>query len=174
VCGDPEGATDLERKGAIEALWDIFGGTMTESGFKVLDAKIGLIYGDAITLKRARAILDQLARKGFASCNVVFGIGSYTYQFNTRDSFGFALKSTMCNIKGIETTIFKDPKTDDGLKKSQKGCVAVVELDGRLTVTDGHGLTEKVPGDQLVEIFRDGRLLIDQALASIRARVKGE
>jgi nicotinamide phosphoribosyltransferase len=172
ICGDPDGATELERKGAIEALWDIFGGAETPKGFRALSDKIGLIYGDAITLSRAKEILKRLEEKGFASCNVVFGVGSYTYQYNTRDTFGFALKSTMCRINGTEKQIFKDPKTDDGLKKSQKGCVAVREIDGRLVMTDGHGLTERVDGDLLTEIFRDGRLLIDQPLATIRTRLK--
>jgi nicotinamide phosphoribosyltransferase len=173
VCGDPDGTTELERLGAVEALWNLFGGTTTPRGFKVLDAKIGLIYGDAITRARAQEILDLLAQKGFASCNVVLGVGSFSYQYNTRDTFGFALKSTMCQIQGVETPIFKDPKTDDGLKKSQKGCVAVVLRDGHLVVTDGHGLTEQIPGDHLVEVFRDGQLLVDQSLASIRARLRG-
>lgn len=172
ICGDPDAKTDLERKGAIEALWDIFGGTVSAKGFKILNEKIGLIYGDAITLSRAKEILKRLEEKGFASCNVVFGVGSYTYQYNTRDTFGFALKSTMCQIDGTEKQIFKDPKTDDGLKKSQKGCVAVREKEGVLTMTDGHGLTERVEGDLLVEIFRDGRLLVDQTLAAIRDRLK--
>lgn len=106
VCGDPEGRTEFERKGAVEALWDIFGGTVTEKGYKVLDSHIGLIYGDAITLRRAEEIVNRLAEKGFASINVVFGIGSYTYQYNTRDTFGFALKSTACIINGEKKSRF--------------------------------------------------------------------
>ena len=46
------------------------------------------------------------------------GYGSFTYQFKSRDSLGFAMKATWCQIKGIEHEIFKDPKTDDGVKKS--------------------------------------------------------
>ena len=38
-----------------------------------------MIYGDSITLDRATRILEALAAKGFASRNMVFGIGSYTY-----------------------------------------------------------------------------------------------
>ena len=77
-----------ENKGVIELLWDVFGGTVNEQGFKVLDPHIGAIYGDSITLDRCEEICARLAAKGFASTNVVFGIGSYTYQFNTRDTFG--------------------------------------------------------------------------------------
>lgn len=37
--------------------------------------------GDSITLEVAKDILERLEKKGFASCNVVFGIGSFTYQY---------------------------------------------------------------------------------------------
>lgn len=58
VCGDPNGETELERKGLIEALWDIFGGDVNELGYKVLDSHIGAIYGDSITIERAKEIWD--------------------------------------------------------------------------------------------------------------------
>ncbi len=173
VSGDPNGKTVLERKGAIEALWDIFGGTVTPQGYKVLDSHIGLIYGDAITRERAQQILSNLKEKGFASTNVVFGIGSFTYQYNTRDTFGFALKSTLCVINGKEKFIFKDPKTDSGIKKSQKGRVAVFKDGDSFSFTDGHSLNEDIKGDLLREVFRDGKLLVNENFADIRARITG-
>lgn len=173
VCGDPDAPKgSLEHKGAVEALWDIFGGTVTEKGYKLLDSHIGLIYGDAITLLRAQEIVDCLKAKGFASINVVFGIGSYTYQYNTRDTFGYALKSTMCVINGDEKQIFKDPKTDNGIKKSQKGRVVVLKDKNSLKFMDGLSLNDNVAGDQLREVFRDGKLLIDESFEEIRARLK--
>ena len=42
-----------EAKGVIELLWDIFGGTINEQGYKVLDPHIGAIYGDSITPERS-------------------------------------------------------------------------------------------------------------------------
>jgi nicotinamide phosphoribosyltransferase len=77
-----------EDKGVIELLWDLFGGTVNEQGYKVLDSHIGAIYGDSITTDRANEICRRLEAKGFASTNVVLGIGSFTYQYNTRDTFG--------------------------------------------------------------------------------------
>ncbi len=63
------------QKGAIRILWDTFGGTLTHQGYRILDSHIGLLYGDAITLERADAISAKLAQNGFASTNVIFGIG---------------------------------------------------------------------------------------------------
>jgi nicotinamide phosphoribosyltransferase len=172
VCGDPNGKTELERKGAIEALWDIFGGTVTSKGYKVLDSHIGLIYGDAITLKRCQEICDRLKQKGFASTNIVLGIGSYSYQYNTRDTFGYALKSTYCVINGDEKQIFKDPKTDNGIKKSQKGMVAVLKNNNTFVVVDGLNTNCTIAGDdELTTVFKDGQLLVDDSFENIRNRL---
>ena len=126
VCGTVKnsGATP-EEKGLIELLWDEFGGTVNSKGYRVLDPHIGAIYGDSITLERAELILAGLEAKGFASSNIVFGIGSYSYQGPTRDSLGFAVKATSVTQSGVEYPIQKDPKTDPG-KKSFCGRVKVV------------------------------------------------
>jgi nicotinamide phosphoribosyltransferase len=175
VCGDPSAPVGTpEYKGAVECLWETFGGTESSTGFKLLDSHIGLIYGDAITLRRAEEIMELLKAKGFASTNVVFGIGSYTYQYNTRDTFGYALKSTLCVVDGVEKQIFKNPKTDDGTKKSQKGRVAVLRQGNEFIFADGFGLNDKIPGDQLREIFRDGKLLVDESFAIIRERIANQ
>lgn len=169
ICGDPDGETELERKGAVEVLWDIFGGVVSDQGYKILDPHIGLIYGDAITISRCKEICSRLEKKGFASINVVYGIGSFTYQYNTRDTFGFALKSTLCKINGKEKVIFKDPKTDDGIKKSLKGRVCVKNVDGDLVAVD-----QQLSDDSsLMEtIFEDGKLIKETTLQEIRERLK--
>lgn len=165
-----------EELGVIELLWDIFGGTTNDLGFKELDPHIGCIYGDSITPERAEEILKRLKAKGFASTNVVFGIGSYTYQYNTRDTFGFAMKSTAVVINGEERMIFKDPITDDGTKKSNTGGVVVVRgIDGELHVTDGLSIEET--GAYINEMrttFKDGELIVDDSLATIRKRLSEE
>jgi nicotinamide phosphoribosyltransferase len=169
ICGDasePNGSP--AHKGAIECLWEVFGGTVTERGYKMLDPHIGLIYGDSITPDRAWKIMEGLKQKGFASGNVVFGVGSYTYQYVTRDTYGFAVKSTYGEINGNPCDIFKDPVTDSGIKKSARGRLKVLRLNGNLTLLDGqYGLE----GGELVPVFRDGKLLVEQTLAEIRARV---
>lgn len=174
ICGDPEGKTEAERKGAIEVLWDTFGGTLTETGHKLLDSHIGLIYGDSITTARALEILSRLAEKGFAAANVVFGVGSFTYQCNTRDTFGFAVKATNSVINGDEVAIFKDPKTDSK-KKSAKGRLLVtadVEQDGwPLYLEDNVTAERENDPDQLLTVFfRDGVFLKRVTLDEIRSR----
>jgi nicotinamide phosphoribosyltransferase len=162
----------LEDLGLIECLWNIFGGTVTEKGYKLLDGHIGAIYGDSITIERAEQIVKGLEEKGFASTNVVFGIGSYTYQYNTRDTFGFAMKATYAVVDGEERFLLKDPKTDDGTKKSLTGRVAVLKDDnGNLKSMDGLDKMRYnafASLDQLETVFVDGVLIRNQSLAEIR------
>jgi nicotinamide phosphoribosyltransferase len=176
-----------DAKGVIELLWDVFGGTINEQGYKVLDPHIGAIYGDSITIERADEICKRLEAKGFASTNVVLGIGSFTYQYNTRDTFGFAMKATYVEVKvpvfgdmadqGLNTKIigreiFKDPITDDGTKKSATGllCVTLNEekeiclVDKVNWETESEGL--------LQTIYQDGELFNTTTLTEIRERLK--
>lgn len=170
ICGNPNGKTIEEQKGVIELLWDIFGGTTNSKGYKELDAHIGAIYGDSITLERATQICERLKQKGFASTNVVLGIGSFTYQYNTRDTFGFAMKATYGEVNGKGREIYKDPITDDGTKKSAKGLIKIEKEKGTYKLIDQVTWEEEKQGE-LKEVFRDGKLLIDDSLNEIRSRV---
>jgi nicotinamide phosphoribosyltransferase len=180
--------TDSEMKGVIELLWDVFGGTINEQGYKVLDPHIGAIYGDSITIERADEICKRLEAKGFASTNVVLGIGSFTYQFNTRDTFGFAMKATYVelevpmygdmvdqglNTKIVGREIFKDPITDDGTKKSATGLLSVFkdEINGTYELHD-HCNWETEEKGELKTIYMNGEFHNQTTLTEIRERLK--
>jgi len=171
LCGNPDGTTEEERKGVVELLWDTFGGSTNSKGYKELIPQIGAIYGDSITLARGTDICERLKQKGFASTNVVLGIGSFTYQYNTRDTFGFAMKATYGEVNGRGREIFKDPVTDDGTKKSAKGLMKIIKENGTYRLIDRVSWEEEQTGE-LKEVFRDGKLLIDQSLAAIRKLLK--
>lgn len=162
----------LENKGLIECLWDTFGGAVNEQGYKVLDSHIGAIYGDSITLELATEICKRLEQKGFASTNVVYGIGSYTYTYKTRDSLGFAIKASYAVVNGEERMLFKNPKTDDGTKKSLRGKVRVVKDDlGNIKVIDGllqKEYLELENQDILEDVFVNGKLVREQTFSEIR------
>lgn len=161
---------EVVRKGLIESLWDIFGGTVTSKGYKLLDSHIGAIYGDSINKDRGEKISLRLKAKGFASTNCVYGIGSFTYQFNTRDTFGMAIKATYGIVGDTAIEVFKDPVSDDGMKKSAKGLIRVDLVDGHYVYTDCVTPEEEEKGE-LRTVFLDGKLLVDHKLADIRARV---
>lgn len=173
LVGDPDAPVDSPAyKGSYELAWEVFGGTVNGKGFKVLDPHINLIYGDSITPERAEAISAGVAAKGFVPKNI-FGIGSYTYQYNTRDTFGFAMKATAGVVDGELREIFKDPITDDGTKRSARGLLAVIrEDDGKLTLEE-QTTWDRVRDCAFEQVFVDGELVRDETLSEIRKRVRG-
>ena len=161
-----------KQPGVVPLLWTIFGGTKNSKGYKQLDPHIGVIYGDSINYERADEICSRLAAQGFASTNVVFGIGSYTYQFVTRDTYGFAMKATWCEIDGKGHDIFKKPVTDDGIKFSATGRLSVVRgQDGRLTVIE-RATPEEEARSLLIPVWKDGHFRRKDSFATIRERTR--
>lgn len=158
-----------EAKGVIELLWDVFGGTINDKGYKVLDSHIGLIYGDSITPERAIQIAERLKAKGFAN-QVVYGVGSYSLGYATRDSQGGAVKSTYVEVNSEPRPIFKDPITDDGTKKSSKGLLKVNE---NLELEDNVSWEEEQTG-MLLPLYVDGTFSRRTTLEQIRTKLYGK
>lgn len=177
LCGDRNAEIGSPQyKGVIQLLWETFGGEVNSKGYKVLNPQIGAIYGDAITIERCESICEQLKAQGFSVQNVVFGIGSYTYQLNTRDTFGFAMKATSVTVNGEEREIFKNPITDSGVKKSLKGkCVVLKNDNNELRVVDEintSSIERYSKSDMLKTIFKDGKLLKDFTFEEVKKNME--
>ena len=168
VCGGQSLPFNPSGKGCLNLLWEHFGGTINDKGYKVLNEKVGLIYGDSITLERAEEILRRMRGMGFCSSNIVFGVGSFTYQYNTRDSYGFAMKATYGEVNGIPQAIFKDPITDSGIKKSLQGVVSVLKVDGEYYYADN--LTDINHDSEMKTVFKDGELVRNMSFNEIKAQ----
>jgi nicotinamide phosphoribosyltransferase len=164
-----------EVKGVIELLWDIFGGTVNEQGFKVLDPHIGAIYGDSITLDRQVEIYERLAAKGFASTNIVLGVGSFTYQYNTRDTLGWAAKGAwfefLDNGNKFVYNIYKEPVTDDGTKTSLKGLCAVFQDENGEYFVKTQCRKEEEETGLLHVIYENGRFYNQTSLTEVREKL---
>ena len=176
ICGDPESDDPIVRMGSYEFLCKTFGGHINNSGYMELDSHIGLIYGDAINMKRQREIYAQLEAKGIAATNLVLGIGSFTYQCATRDNLGLAMKATYCEINGVGKEIYKDPKTTvtgGMMKKSLRGLIKVdYDENGVLKAFDRVTPEEENEG-QLRVVFEDGKMYNQTTLDEIR-KVRNE
>lgn len=178
LCGNSEAPYGSpEYLGVIQMLWDTFGGTINDKGFKELYPHVNAIYGDSITLDRCEDICAHLQLKGFASTNVVFGVGSFTYQYVTRDTDGWALKATTAVVDSVERKLWKRPITDDGTKTSARGRLVVLEEEGRLRLIDNLDEAQAAEYDSfnmLKTVFLDGKFVIKTTLAEIRELVKVE
>lgn len=174
--------TEAEAKGAYQMMWELFGGTTTKEGYKMLDSHIGLIYGEAITLDRQKEILSRLEAKGFCASNLVLGIGSFTYTYQTRDTFGFALKTTYGELKNEDGSIeqreiFKDPLTDiASFKKSAKGLLMVVkDENGKLILKDQVTKAEENSDNNLLKpVFKDGKMIKEFSLSEIKETLNSQ
>jgi len=174
-------------------LWNIFGGTVNTKGYKVLNPHVKALYGDSITVQRAEEIYRILEENGFAAQNVSLGVGSFSfhcieegseYQVFTRDTFGCAIKAVYAeftdeNGNVTQMPVYKDPKTDreaggGNFKKSQKGCCVVTKENGVYKYTDNwtyefaHKLATK---QEMLTIFKDGKMVVDDDLNTIRQRL---
>jgi nicotinamide phosphoribosyltransferase len=122
-------------------------------------------------LDRQIQIYERLEAKGFAATNIVLGVGSFTYQMNTRDTLGFAAKGAYFEVDEDGTKvgydIYKDPVTDDGTKKSLKGLICVTEDHQVLTQCDwdqeGQGI--------LQVIYENGKFFNETTLSKIRETI---
>ena len=157
-----------EALGSVETLFNIIGGKINPHGFKLLPDQFKFIYGDSITPQRAEDIYKQLHKKKFSIENVTLCAGSYSLQYVTRDTFGFAQKITAAIIDDKFVPVFKDPKTSDSTKKkSHKGLIKV----------DHDGLNYTWEDNNFIDfnasktIFRDGVLLNSTSLKEIRDNI---
>jgi nicotinamide phosphoribosyltransferase len=162
----------VEQRGAIDVLGEIFGFDLTPTGHKLLNDHIGLIYGDSITTTRCLSILERMDEMGFASGCAMFGIGSYTYQCVTRDTFGFAVKATYTRVNGKCIPIFKDPKTDSS-KKSAKGLLYVgIGENNEPELLDNVSMEIHTSEENLLKVrFLDGQFYNMPTLDGIRAKL---
>ena len=162
-----------EDKGMVESLYELFGGYTNSKGYKVMNPKLKAVYGDSITIPRAKEIYKRLEEKGFAANNVSLGVGSFSMECLeedgilkpfTRDSFSIAVKATYCiyNNNGEEKEIFiyKDPKGCSG-KKSLKGLCRVVEDYKEIKVVQELNQQQYdvlKPASLFVNYFKDGNV----------------
>lgn len=130
----------------LKQLGEAFGYTVNKEGFRVLNPKVGVIYGDGLDEKMVEEILDQIVnREGWAADNCKFG-GSFLKDMG-RDTQKFAFKCSAQyrNHKWRETA-----KETYG-KASKKG------LQNR----SGHRI-----------VFKDGKMYNQQTFLQIQDLIK--
>jgi nicotinamide phosphoribosyltransferase len=175
LCGDPDAPQGSPaHRGVVNLLADAFGTVTNGKGYRDLDPHVGAIYGDSITYERADAITANLMRQGFASTAVIFGYGSFTYQYQTRDTFKMAMKATWVQVNGTGRDIQKDPVTDDGTKKSATGRLAVRRtMDGRPYLIE-HADPDQEANQELQLVYDNGKLLRQCSFADVRNELRHE
>lgn len=170
LCGDETAPVGSPQwMGVLGLLYEHFGGRKNIAGFIELSPKVGAIYGDSITLDRAKSITARMEKLGYASSNVVFGVGSFTYQYNTRDTFGSAMKATWAEVDGKGVNLLKDPVTDDGTKKSATGRLAVTTTAYSRDLVLVQNATEYDESRSMLRpVWQDGEFIKRQSFSDVR------
>lgn len=151
----------------LEELGAAFGSSVNGKGFRVLDPHVRLIQGDGVDYDMIRNVLNEMHKQKWSADNVAFGMGGALLQKLNRDTQKMAIKCSAINIDGEWRDVSKNPVTDSG-KKSKAGRLKLVK-DG----FDYKTVRLEEPGDDvMVEVFRDGRVLVEPTFAEVRERAK--
>jgi nicotinamide phosphoribosyltransferase len=157
----------------VQSLDAAFGSDVNAKGYRVL-RHVRVIQGDGITRESIASILAALAGAGYSADNVAFGQGGALLQQVNRDTLGFAMKASAAEVGGQWRDVFKAPVTDPA-KRSKAGRLTLMRRgDAFATVrVDSPGYQQAlVDGatEVLRTVYQDGRLLVDDSFAAIRAR----
>jgi nicotinamide phosphoribosyltransferase len=163
-------------------LFDAFGYTVNEAGFKVLPPQVRVIQGDGVNLDSIREMYEMLYDLGIGAENLVLGMGGKLLQAGIdRDTQNFAVKACYAVIDGQDVEVVKAPTEMDAegnlhpsFKKSKKGRLKLVKTNdgGYYTLCSSDVSAEEFESAkcELVPVFRNGELLVDQDIVDIRER----
>ena len=143
-----------------------FGSYDTESGYKVFDANIGLLWGDGLNYHKFRYILFAMKSNGWAAENIIFGMGGGLHSSVNRDTQRNAFKCSAQLRDGQWFDIFKNPL--DSSKKSKTGRFKLIEDDGSFKT-----ISIDDEGDDILRtVFKDGKLLVDEKYCDVKLRAQ--
>lgn len=150
----------------LEILWEKFGGTINNKGYKVLDSHVRVIQGDGMELDTISKLYKHITDLGWSADNLAVGSGGgLLVKDLTRDTNKFAIKASAAKIDGKWIDIYKDPVTDTG-KKSKRGKLKLIKLNGKYETVRIEEYPE-IP-DELVVVFENGELFNEIDFATVR------
>ena len=162
-------------------LFEAFGYTVNDKGFKVLPPQIRVIQGDGVNINSIREIYEELYRLGISAENIVFGMGGKLLQADiNRDTQNFATKACFAVVDGEQRDLVKSPTEMDAngnlkpsFKKSKSGRLKLVENeDGTFRTVSSLDAEYNDVQDVLITVFENGKLLTETPFEDIRKRAK--
>ncbi len=155
----------------LQSLWNSFGGTVNEKGYKILNPKVGVIYGDGINYESINSILFRMELAGFSTDNLVFGMGGALLQQVNRDTQKFAFKCSAAEINGKWVDVYKDPITDNG-KRSKRGKLELIkDYDtGNYETVNVKDVEKKYGKSECLNtVFENGKIIQEYSFEEVRA-----
>lgn len=159
----------------FEILFDKFGYTINEKGYRVLPPQVRVIQGDGINIDIIRTIYSALKLNGISAENLVLGMGGALLQKLDRDTQKYAIKCAYAEVNGVKTNVQKNPLEINGkgqlvqsFKTSKSGRLQLVKTAGIYKTVAEH---EADGAGELKTVFENGGLIGEQTFAEIQARI---
>lgn len=150
----------------LHLLGERFGYMINEKGFRVLPPYIRVIQGDGVDLASISNILISMERAGWSADNIAFGMGGALLQRVDRDTQKFAIKASHAVVDGFPRDVYKCPVGSEW-KRSKKGRLKLVKIGGWQYQTRSEDSEGR---DELIEVYRDGEILVEHTFDEIRKR----
>ena len=169
-------------KEVFAILFDKFGYTVNDKGFKVLPPQVRVIQGDGVNINSIIEIYEELTSLGISAENIVFGMGGKLLQADiNRDTQNFATKACFAVVNGEHRDLVKSPTEVDengdlkpSFKKSKQGRLKLVKqyTTGKYYTVTSLEDTYVESRDELRTVFENGKLLIETTFEDIRHRAR--
>jgi nicotinamide phosphoribosyltransferase len=162
-------------------LFEQFGYTVNEKGYKVLPPQVRVIQGDGINLESIKEIYALLEEEKISPENLALGMGGKLLQAGIdRDTQNFATKACFAVLDGKEVDVVKAPTEMDAdgnitksFKKSKKGRLKLVKNeDGTYRTVTSSEVEFDTVKDELVEVFNMGKLTHEWSFEQVREKAK--
>lgn len=170
--GDP-GLTLLS---IFDILFEKFGYTINDKGYKVLPPQVRVIQGDGVDYQSILHIYQVLKMNGVSAENLVLGMGGALLQKVDRDTQKFALKCSYAEINGTGTDVRKNPielnaqgEIEPSFKQSKAGRLKLVKTDkGYDTLRED---ASEGMQDELVTVFENGEIVKEYNWEDVKGRM---
>jgi nicotinamide phosphoribosyltransferase len=157
----------------FDILFDKFGFTVNQKGYKVLPDQVRVIQGDGVDYDSIGTIYQHLTAQGIAAQNLVLGMGGALLQKVNRDTQKFALKCAYAEVNGVGVNVKKSPvemnengKIISSFKTSKSGRLKLIETENGLQT-----VSEAETGIDLLEtVFENGNITREHTFEEIRDR----
>ena len=158
-------------------LFDKFGYTVNEKGYKVLPPQVRVIQGDGVNYDAIKDMYQALKANGISAENLVLGMGGALLQKVDRDTQKFALKCSYAQVNGKDVVVQKSPTEMDAVgnitgsfKKSKGGRLKLIRVDETYETVLEHEFPEL--RDEMVTIFENGKLIQEWTFEALRDKAK--
>ena len=159
----------------FEILFEKFGYTTNDKGYRVLPPQLRVIQGDGVNYDAIKGMYAALQEQGISAENLVLGMGGALLQKLDRDTQQFALKCSAATVNGEDVIVQKSPTEMNAqgnivgsFKKSKGGRLKLVREGGQFRTVGETDYSELA--DHLVTVFENGALTKEWTFEEVRER----